>query len=358
MVNKADTRLEVLKRVAPGTRLRDAFERIMQQKMGALIVLGAGPQVDAVCSGGFDLSEAPFTVARLAEVAKMDGAIVLSDSSDAILRANVHLIPDPSMPTDETGSRHRTAERTAKQTGKPVVSISEDRAVATLFFGDTKQELESPAVITDKINQSLSSLDRFRTRLDQAEERMTRLEVADFMTNHWAVTVLQRAELVLRLGDSVEVLSLALGGERQLVQLQLADLTHGIRELRRLVVRDYIGRLSARSTQAALNELADIPTAELSDRRAIAAAMGFEAEDIEASPRGLRLLSQVPHLPESVQEAAAKHFGDFRKLLHASVEELDDVPGVGHTRAVQIRAWLDRAIDSVGFWGPTGGHVA
>ncbi len=352
MPNTSNAALQVIKRVAPGTRLRDGLERIMQQKMGALIVLGAGPKVDSVCSGGFDLSEATYTVAKLAEVAKMDGAIVISDAGDAILRANVHLIPDPTMPTDETGSRHRTAERTARQTGKPVVSISEDRAVATLFFGDTKQELESPAIITDKINQSLSSLDRFRTRLDQAEERLTRLEVADAMTHHWVVTVLQRVELVLRLGASVETLSLALGGERQLVQLQLADLTNGIQDLRALVIRDYVPRLSHRSTSAALKALLEIPTAELSHPSTVASAIGFQLTD-DARPRGLRLLSQVHQLPEPVQEAVAKHFGDFRKLLYASTDELDEVAGVGGTRAIQIRGFLDRVIDNAGFWAPT-----
>ncbi len=354
MPSTSNDTIEVLKRVAPGTRLRDGFERIMQQKMGALIVLGAGPKVDPVCSGGFDLNDASFTVAKLAEVAKMDGAIVLSDAGDTILRANVHLIPDPSMPTDETGSRHRTAERTARQTGKPVVSISEDRAVATLFYGATKQELESPAVITDKINQSLSSLDRFRTRLDQAEERMTRLEVADAMTHQWVVTVLQRAELVLRLGSTVERLSLALGGERQLVQLQLADLTNGIEQLRALVIRDYVPRLSRRSTTAALDALLDVPTADLSHPSVIAAAIGFQLTD-NARPRGLRLLSRVHQLPEPVQEAVAKHFADFRKLLYATTDELDEVAGVGRTRAIQIRGFLDRVIDSAGFWGPTEG---
>ena len=350
MAKPTTNALSALKQVSPGTRLRDGFERIMQQKMGALVILGDGAKVDAICSGGFELHDAQFTVAKLAEVAKMDGAIILSDGLDTIVRANVHLIPDPTMPTDETGSRHRTAERAARQTGKPVVSISEDRAVATLFYGDTKQELESPSAITDKINQALGSLDRFRTRLDQAEERMTRLEVADLMTFQWVITVLQRAELVSRLGKSVNDLSLALGGEGQLVRLQLADLTQGIDEMKRLVARDYVSRLSKRGTDRMLEALHEIPTSEMHDPARIATALGFSLE-ADASPRGLRLLSQVPRLPESVQEGVAKHFGDFRKLLVATVDQLDDVPGIGHARAVQIRRFLDRVIDNAGFLG-------
>lgn len=357
MASDATEFLEVLKHVAPGTRLRDGFERIMQQRMGALVVLGDGALVDSVCSGGFDLSNAVFSVAKLAEVAKMDGAIVISDSLDTIVRANVHLIPDPTMQTDETGSRHRTAERTAKQTGKPVVSISEDRAVATLFYRQSKQELASPSIITDKINQELSSLDRFRTRLDMAEERMTRLEVAALITYHAVVTVLQRAELVLRLGASVDRLSLSLGGDRQLVQLQLADLIQGVDMLRTLVVRDYVPRLSKKSTNAALNALSEIPTEELSSSASVRAALGLPEGDPDLAPRGLRLLSEVPRLPDSVQEAVAKHFNGFDKLLQATVEELDEVPGVGHTRAMQIRRFLDRVIDNAGMWSPAEGHI-
>ncbi len=234
--------LEILHRLAPGSRLRDAFGRIIQHANGALVILGDNELVDSICTGGFVLENAPFSVARLAELAKMDGAIVVSDDGEHITRANVHLMPDAKITTNETGSRHRTAERAAKQTRKPVVSISEDRLVATLFYLDEKHDLESPTLLAAKVNQSLASLERFRRRLDEAEERMTRLEISDTNTYRWVITVLQRAELVIRIADQVERDSVGLGGEATLPLVQLSDMLTGVEELREVVVADYAPR--------------------------------------------------------------------------------------------------------------------
>ncbi len=335
--------LHILQRLAPGTRLRDSFSRIIQHGNGALIVLGSDPTVDAICSGGFVLDNASFSVARLAELAKMDGAIVVSDDGEHICRANVHLIPDPSMATTETGSRHRTAERTAKQTGKPVISISEDRSVATLFYGEEKHELESPTVLTAKVNQSLASLERFRRRLDHAEERMTRLEVADMMTNRWVITVLQRAELVTRIGHQVERDSVGLGGEGTLVMVQLSDLLAGVEELRQLVTADYALRRKGASKM--LTALEAIPTKDIHDARRVADALGLDDPDEAARPRGLRILSHVPRLPDTVADAIVKRFSELPRLMGASVDDLNKVPGVGPTRALQVRRFLDRIIE-------------
>ncbi len=346
--------LTTLERLAPGTPLREAFGRIIQHGNGALVVLGHGPGVDAICTGGFQLKDSSFTMARLAELAKMDGAIVVSDDCERILRANVHLIPDPSMPTDETGSRHRTAERAARQTGKPVISISEDRAVATLFFGNEKHELESPQALTGRVNQALQTVERFRRRLDDAEERLTRLEVADLMTYRSVILVLQRAELVNRISAEVRRDSVGLGAEGKLVRLQLADLLQGSDELRVLVVRDYVKKLTKTSVASAIEALETISTEELQDSVLVANALDFDHPDAQASPRGLRLLSQIPRLPESVQEEVARHFGDFHKLLYASVDDLDKVSGVGRTRALQLRRFFDRLTDHHGLLDPLG----
>lgn len=328
--------------------MREAFGRVIQQGKGLLVVLGDGPSVDAVCTGGFALEDAPFTPARLAELAKMDGAIVVNDATTTITRANVHLMPDSSITTDETGSRHRTAERVAKQTGKPVVSISEDRAIATLFHGESKHELESPAQLTTKVSSQLSTLERFRRRLDEAETRANELEISDLMTYRWVVTLLQRAELVARIGKQIERDLVGLGGEGTLAKLQLADLLQGVAETRYLVVRDYARRLTKKTVNTTLDALAELPTAALQEPETVAGALGFEHPDLHARPRGLRLLSQVPRVPESVQESVVKHFGDVQKLLRASVEDLSKVSGVGRARAQQIWNFLDRLADRVG----------
>ncbi len=340
----------ILERLAPGTALRIAIERIIQQSNGALIVMGWGPQVQSICSGGFQLTDTPFSAARLAELAKMDGAIVLDDDAEVIVRANVHLIPDPALPTVETGSRHRTAERTAAQTGKPVISVSEDRGIATLFLNGDRHELASPTVLAAKVNQALANLERFRHRLDDAEERLSRLEVADLMTFRSVVTVLQRAELVRRIGQTVEADARALGAEASLTLVQLADLTQGVDRTTSLVLRDYVRPLRTGSVERSTTALAEIPLGDLHDVPAITASLGFEHPETSTRPRGYRLLSHVPRLPASVREAIVRHFRDFQRMLRASVDELVEVEGVGPSRAEQLRHYFDRATDPL--WDP------
>ncbi len=345
------TLLEALERLAPGTPLRQAVQRIIQQGNGALIVMGSGSLVEGVCTGGFQLRESEFTPARLAELAKMDGAVVLDDSCERILRANVHLIPDHSLPTDETGARHRTAERVARQTGKPVVAVSEDRRLATLFFDGDKHELESPSVLVAMANQSLQTLERFRRRFDDAEERLTRLEVTDLTTYRAVVTVLRRAELVRRVGAAIVRDADSLGEEGAIVVLQLADLTHGVESRRDLTLRDYLRPSTARRVSQAAADLGRLSMGELDDPLRVASVLGFSHPDDQVRPRGLRILSQVPRLPEPVREALVRHFRDFQKMLHAEIEALDRVEGIGRTRAEQLRLFFDRLVDSVRAWG-------
>ena len=130
--------------VAPGTPLRDGIERIVRAKTGALLILGDGPDVLAICSGGF-LLDAPFSPQRLSELAKMDGAIILGSRGQRLARANVHLVPDPSVPTTETGTRHRTAERVARSIPVPVVSVSEEMGVISVYAGGSGTSCKTSA---------------------------------------------------------------------------------------------------------------------------------------------------------------------------------------------------------------------
>ncbi len=342
--------LQTLQRLAPGTALRDALSRIIQHRNGALIVLGNGDEVTDICSGGFELTDSDFTPARLAELAKMDGAIVLDDPWQKILRVNVHLLPDPAVPTRETGARFRTAERVARQTGKPVVAVSEDRRTATLFLGGDKHELQSPTALAAEVNQELLTLERFRRRFDEAVERLDRLELADLTSYRAVVQVVQRAELVRRIGQDIEKDAVGLGGEGGLVTLQLADLLHGVSDLRNQVIKDYARPVTAKRFAEALRSLERLPTADLSSPELVAGALGFDHPDTHSRPLGIRLLAQVPRLPDAVREEIVKHFKDFQKMLHASVDDLDEVAGVGRTRALQLRRLFDRMIDSIRVW--------
>ena len=333
---------ETLERLAPGTQMRHALDRIIQQGKGGLIVLGSNDRVTGASSGGFRLSGSSFTPARLSELSKMDGGIVLDDSWGQILRANVHFIPDGSIETDETGARHRTAERLARDTDTPVVAVSEGRRVATLFYGDHKIELASPTEVSAYVNQELHSLERLRSRLDDSERRLARLEVTGLGTYRSVVTVVQRAELVDRLAQVVRDRTRTLGDEGRIATLQLNDLMSGVESMEALVLQDYIKPLRSGSVERALQRLSELNGSELEDAARVAKELGFSDLDDMAEPRGHRVLAKVGRLPDSVREDLVRHFGSLEKLLRANENQLTRVEGVGETRAKQLLDYFDR----------------
>lgn len=327
---------------APGSLLRDAVDLIDRQGSGALILIGAGAEVDAACTGGFFLKNAGLTAQRIAELAKMDGGIVLDAAGEMILRANVHFMPDATIATNETGTRFRTAEQLALTTGCPVLSVSEEgRSLAVVYSGGEPYVLRDPAELLAEANQLLASTSRIRSRLEEARDRLTRLEVDDLVTVHDVVLVLQRAVLVHRFSAEVEDLMVELGGEAHFIELQIADLLDGVDELTRLVYADYARRRGA-SPKAMFARLESFPTKDLADGSRIAELMRFDELEAPARPRGIRTLAGVPRLPETVKDALVDHFRDFQRLIHASVDALDEVEGVGTARALQLRIYFDR----------------
>ncbi len=336
--------MDILGRFAPGTDLRAAVDLIIHQGNGALIAIGTSGLVESLSSGGFSVSAARFTPQRVAELAKMDGGIVVDDEAEFILRANVHFIPDPSLETGETGTRHRTAERLARQTGKPVIAVSEGRAMAIVYHNQRRFELQPPTELLAEANQSLNALERLRRRLTEAENNLTGYEVHDVVVVRDVALVLQRATLVRRLSTELEQLMVAMGGEAQLIRLQAADFLEGVDDLITFVYFDYVKRRPKRPERI-LELLDDMPGEQLYDLANIAAALNLSHLDSPVRPRGLRILSKVPRLPDPVREALVSHFGDFQKLLNAEVSSLDQVEGVGRKRAMQLRNYFDRLAD-------------
>ncbi|MEE8490279.1 MAG: DNA integrity scanning diadenylate cyclase DisA [Acidimicrobiia bacterium] len=337
--------LEILRRLAPGTELREGIERIIQQRTGALVVLGSGAKVEALCTGGFSLRDTRYTAQRLAELAKMDGAIVLDSQSERILRANVHLIPDASIPTAETGTRHRTAERMAQQTDQPVVSVSEGRKMAILFTAGMRHELESPATVLPRANQMVQTLDRFRRRLDLTKELLTRQEVEGTVTYRAANSIIQRAEIIRRLGNDITDLTVALGDEGSLIEFQADDLLQGISGLADVVIADYArGRARTKSLEAlSVLSISEVHTAE-----DVAAVYRFPDLDEPANPAGYRVLEGVPGVPAGVKDALVAKFKNLTRMLNAPVDKLATVEGVGPARARQLRAYFDQLQHEVG----------
>ena len=249
---------ETLAAVAPGTDLRDSLERILRGRTGALIVLGLDKTVEAMCSGGFVL-DVGFSATRLRELSKMDGAVVLDRDASRILRAAVQLLPDPNIETSESGTRHRTAERVAKQTGFPVISVSQSMRIVALYVGNVRHVLEDSDTILSRANQALATLERYRSRLDEVSGTLSALEIEDLVTVRDAAMVLQRLEMVRRIADEVTGQVVELGTDGRLLALQLDELMAGVDADRELIARDYVpsGR-RARSAEAVLRDMAEL----------------------------------------------------------------------------------------------------
>lgn len=333
--------------------MRQGLERIMQQGKGAIIVIGDTPAVGKLSSGGFRLSQpVPFTPPKLSELAKMDGGIVLDGEGDRIVAANVHFVPSNDIPTDETGSRHRTAQRIAIQASVPVVAVSEGRRIASVYVGEVKIELRSPTQLAAEVNQDLQTLDRLRRRLDEAENGLTALEVSELVTFRSVVTLLQRAELVRRVGRMIEREAISLGDEGRLAYIQLSDLVRGVEFLRDVTMRDYIATRRRASLGRTLAALSALEESALDDPVNIAVAVGFEDLDAPVTPRGYRLLSKVARLPEPVREELIRHFKRLPRMLAASVDDFEQVEGIGTARATHLHHYFERVRSLAQEWTP------
>lgn len=341
------TLIEALGAIAPGRPLRDGLDRILQANKGALILVGDGADVLSICSGGF-LLDAEFSPQRLAELAKMDGAILLAADATRIARANVHLVPSPNVPTSETGTRHRTAERVARSLDIPVIAVSEDLAVITLYRGDTKHVLESVARLLSRANQALSTLERYRDRLDSVTSSLTASEVEDLVTIRDVVTVLQRAEMVRRIAEEIEGYVVELGTDGRLVLLQLEELMAGVDDERRQVVMDYMLEEDVRHADDVVNMLVSLPTERLLDASTVARLLiGHDVDlDLGVQPRGYRLLSRLPRIADSVVTGMVDRFGTLQKVMRAEVDELVGVDGIGAPAAGTIKDGLARLAES------------
>jgi diadenylate cyclase len=345
---RSEVLLAALRLVAPGTPLRDGIERIIQARMGALIVVGAGPEVLSVCSGGF-LLDAEFTPQRLSELAKMDGAIILTSDCSRIVRANVHLVPDPNIPTSETGTRHRTAERVARQIDVPVLTVSEDRSEVAIHVLAQKRAIEPTPRVLARADQALQILGRYKTRLDAVSGSLSALEIEDLVTLRDVATVLQRAEMVRRISEEIEGYVVELGADGRLVLLQLDELMGGVEEDRRLVAKDYYFAIRDTELVEVLRRLAALDDDEILDPVQVVGVLGLPANlglDAAVQPRGFRLLHKIPRLPEAVADNVVERFHNLQKVMRADEGELVQVEGVGDARARAIKDGLARLAES------------
>jgi diadenylate cyclase len=337
--------LRALDIVAPGTALREGIDNIVHSRSGGLIVIGDPEDVSFLFSGGINL-DVDYTPALLYQVAKMDGAIVLNEQATKIVCANVQLMPDPTILSSETGTRHRTAERVSKQTDALVVAISERRDVVSLYLGGMKYILQDIPAVLAKANQGLATLDKYRARLDSVSSRLTALEFQGGSVLYDVLAVLQRAELVTRMAVEVERYIVELGTEGRLIEMQLEETMVGVAADKSALIRDYSVEDTEENLATTLSQIARMDHQDLLDFGRLAELLGYDRKvstlDFPVSPRGYRVLGRIPRLPKLVVQRIIQEFGGLDEVLAASDEDLEAVDGVGGTRAKDIREGIRR----------------
>jgi diadenylate cyclase len=331
---------DALQLVAPGTEVREALDNIVRAKTGGLLVFADEEEIFPLISGGIPL-DVGFAPMILYELAKMDGAIVLDRDGQKIMHANVQLMPDPSLTSVETGTRHRTAERVAKQVDALVLSISAARDVMTLYIDGIRYVMEEIRVILSKANQALQALEKYKSRLNQVSTSLSALEFEDAVTLYDVLSVLQRSEMVLRIAREIELYSIELGTEGRLIELQLEELMVDVREERRAVLLDYVPDAVGLYVDEVAAALSSLHSEELLTLTRIAEILGYD-EDVEAleqhvSPRGFRMLRKIPRLPKAVIATLVTRYGSLDEIMKATSEELAEVDGVGSVRANDIK---------------------
>jgi len=341
--------LRALKMLAPGTPLRDGLESILRAKMGALVILGDSPEILDLVEGGF-MIDTEFTPPNIYELSKMDGAIILSEDAQRILYANTQLVPDPMLLSDETGIRHRTAQRFASQTGAIVIAISHRRGVITLYRGHIRYILREIEVILSKANQAIQTLERYKRVLDKALVNLTALEFEELVTVFDVAKVVQRGEMVMRIVRELEGYIVELGVEGRLVTMQAEELVANVEEELLYVLQDYHGG-SDRSTAEIKLSLGNYSSEELLELNNFSRALGYGAAagilDLAVFPHGYRILHKIPKLPTLIIENLVQKFARLQNIVKASIEELDAVEGIGEARARAIKAGMRRIQEQV-----------
>jgi diadenylate cyclase len=337
--------LAAIETIAPGTPLRQAVDDVIRSHEGALIVIGDPHELSFLYSGGLRL-DAPFRPQLLYELAKMDGAIIVDAGVKRLAWANVQLMPDPTIPSDETGTRHRTAERVAKQTGALVISVSQQRETVTVFVGPARYQLDPVADVLAKTNQALGTLETYRQRLEQVLTRLTALEFQNAVVLDDVLVTLQRAEMTSRMAERIGRDCVELGSEGRLIRLQLEELVGNVPFERDAIVRDYHTASPGPEATLALEGLRALSYQDLLEVDRLVELLGFgrglNPLDTSVQPRGYRVLSHIPRIPEPVIRRVVGDFGTLEAVVRASQRDLEAVDGVGGVRAREIREGLRR----------------
>ena len=333
---------EVLQFVSPGTPLRDGLNNILEAGLGALIVVGYDESIEKIVDGGF-LLECVFTPERVYELAKMDGAIILDENCEHILSANVHLQPDRRFSSSESGTRHRTAERTAQQSGKLVIAVSERRNIITIYKDDIKYRLKEIIAIESEAAQAIKTMERYKMVLDKTLASLTILELDDAVTMYEVSSTLQKFEMLRRISKEIKSYISELGTEGRLLNLQFQNLNLDVESEEASFIKDYIpDSVEAKDVKSKISQLNDEELLELEN---FSAALGYGKTyatlDKEVSPKGYRLLGRIGRLTKKDVEKLVNKYNGVTKLQEAPDEELQEMK-FSKTKIKAIKNGLQR----------------
>ncbi len=339
----ADALEDAVRMVSPGTMIREGISSILQSGTGALLCFGRPKRLSDLSEGGVQLDE-PTTPQLLYELSKMDGAIILNDDGSRILHANRFLKPDGSIPSDETGTRHRAAERLAQQAKCVVVAVSERRSSVTVYVHDVKHAMDTITALLNKAVQALQTLEKYIAVLNQTLHDLTVREFQDIVTIIDASRAIQRMEMVNRIAGEIRPYILELGDEGRLVELRLNELLMPIEEAE-LVITDYFREKSKTPIDEVAESLAELTQQELLNLGNISQLLGYSQNlrrvDTYLSPKGYRVLTSTHRLSTQIIENLVARFGNLQQIMRAPKEDLVEVEGIGEVLAERIRTGLN-----------------
>ena len=321
---------QAIRQTAPGTALRRALDMIIAGHLGALICIGDSDNVIAAGDDGFKL-DISFTANRLFELSKMDGAIVVDKDVTRILRANYHLNPDPSLPTSETGMRHRTAARMSLLTKALVISVSERRQVVNLYLDGRGYQLRSVQELMGSVNQLLVSMQGTRTQVDRGLLRLTTLELNNIVTVRDVTDVFYLFEVLLTEAEEFDRLILQLGSEGKTIKMQRDEFIGDLDAEYTLMIRDYALDSSEDNAAKIRRKFHDTRNSDMRSAKSVARMLGYESfgEDTVLTPLGLRTLNNVSVVRDGVADKIVDEYGSLKGLLDDIEENPERVGDLG-----------------------------
>jgi diadenylate cyclase len=329
--------------ISPGTPLREALSAILQSRNGALICMGDPKRLSDLSEGGVKV-DTPCTPQILYELSKLDGALILNKDASRIIYANRILKPDTTIPSNETGTRHRAAERIARQARCAVIALSERRGSVTLYVHDIKHVMDTIPTLLNKAAQAIQTLEKYINVLNQTMHELSVREFQDMVTIFDVCRAVQRCEMVVRIAKEIEPYLVELGIEGRLIALQLQELIIPVEEAE-LVIKDYYREKPGLTFEQVRQKISDLSQTDLLNLGSISQGLGYgptpRTVDSYLLPRGFRILSTTHRLPPQIIENLIKRFGTLQQIIRAPKEELDAVDGVGEVLAERVRVSLN-----------------